>query len=138
MASEIQTENSQSYFGFAEAGVKRLALWLAVGNGVALAAVGSKILDSEGPGDAHLLIVSAWAFFAGLGTAFTLHFVLVLFHRAMARWWEASESSDEEITVDREVIRLNRVLLTVFFASVAAFAFGLLYPLVAFSFRLSG
>lgn len=118
----------------AEQLAKRLSLWVAVGNGLGVVAVGNTILDEANASVAHILLPAGWSFALGLVLAALFNGLLGLQHRAFARYWRSGDPAVEA----REhafAIALTPWIAMTFLIAASGFIFGLFYPLAAFSLR---
>ncbi|HYC74427.1 hypothetical protein [Brevundimonas sp.] len=106
--------------------LKRVSLWLAVGNGGGLIALGAKFTDPDAGGVAHLLFPSLWAFAIGVIAA-------GLFSTILAVHYGISDSTTQKIAEDER----RRLIVSVGCAAVAVgcFLVGVFYPLIALTAR---
>jgi uncharacterized membrane protein YdcZ (DUF606 family) len=102
--------------------IKRFTLWLAVGNGGGLIAVGARFPEQLSAPLTSVLFPSLWAFAIGLISAGLFNFILMgMFAR---------QRNGKRATMADGVVSFLPAA-----ASMISFAFGLLYPLVVLSIR---
>jgi hypothetical protein len=118
----------------AEQLARRLSLWVAVGNGLGVVAVGNTILDEANIKVAHLLLPAGWSFALGLVLAAVFNGLLGLQHRAFARYWRSADPA-VEAHEHRFATALTPWVAGTFLLAAIGFIFGLFYPLAAFSLR---
>lgn len=116
---------------------KRLSLWLAVGNAAGFAGCATKALDTQASGAVHLLLPACWFFAAGLIFGFLFNFAMMGVFRVRASAHRAEGEADYA-EKRAEAGAVAHWAMAFMVAAAAAFLVGLLYPLVAFSFRFVG
>lgn len=121
---------------------QRWVLWLAIGNGAALAAVGAKLLDAQSEVLAALLMPSCWFFFVGLVCAGAVGPITIRRHEiSLAQWrkWtvafrkgEALQAADSSHDADAKLYKIEAGFE---WASAVSFVLGAGYPLTVLCLR---
>jgi hypothetical protein len=121
---------------------QRWVLWLAIGNGAALAAIGAKLVETRSEALAALLMPSCWLFLVGLVAAGSVAPITLKRHQLSVQKWrewtvafrkgQPLQSPAATIKAD-ERLRGREVCLE--WIAAASFVGGVAYPLIVMCHR---